>query len=93
MGDWVLSKGDLCELTETGDGPHGKEGPSCVLTFRAGSVTQEHEYSTMYVRGKESARLRGCIEWTRMPHTAVGARHARVCEVEDSDTTRVMPLR
>ncbi len=28
-----------------------------MLTFRAGTVTQEHKYSTMYGIGKDSARL------------------------------------
>ena len=57
VGDMVLSKGQLCELTAIGEGLCGNEGPSCVLAFRAGTVTQEHKYSTMYVIGKDSARL------------------------------------
>ena len=48
VGDMVLSKGQLCELTAIGEGLCGNEGPSCVLAFRAGTVTQEHKYSTMY---------------------------------------------
>ncbi len=57
VGDMVLSKGQLCELTTIGEGLCGNEGPSCVLAFRAGTVTQEHKYSTMYSIGKDSARL------------------------------------
>jgi hypothetical protein len=57
VGDMVLSKGQLCELTAIGEGLCGNEGPSCVLAFRAGTVTQEHKYSTMYGIGKDSARL------------------------------------
>jgi hypothetical protein len=37
----VLSKGQLCELTTIGEGLCDTEDPSCVLTFRADSVTQE----------------------------------------------------
>jgi hypothetical protein len=44
-------------LTAIGEGLCGNEGPSCVFAFRAGTVTQEHKYSTMYGIGKDSARL------------------------------------
>jgi hypothetical protein len=43
VGDMVLSKGQLCKLTSIGDDLCGNEGPSCVLTFRVGTVTQEHK--------------------------------------------------
>jgi hypothetical protein len=57
VGDMVLSKGQLCELTAIGEGLCVNEGPSCVVAFRAGAVTQEHRYSSMYGIGKDSARL------------------------------------
>ena len=59
-GDKVLSHGDSCKLTRIFvrcDEEYGEEGPPCVLTFRAGEVTEEHSYKSMYGKGEGSARL------------------------------------
>ncbi len=55
----MLSQGDVCELTRI-DGnydDYGEEGPPCVLTFRAGGVSQQHEYKCMFGKGTGSVRL------------------------------------
>ena len=67
VGDMVLSKGQLCELTAIGEGLCGNEGPSCVLAFRAGTVTQEHKYSTeeVQVGHPPVPGVQGCAFWER----------------------------
>ena len=60
VGDWVLSHGNLCQLTSIGeDDPssYAEEGPSCGLTFTVGDVTQQHSYLCRYGKGDGSVRL------------------------------------
>jgi hypothetical protein len=57
-GDIVLSHGNLCVLKSIGENNDcGAEGPSCVLTFSAGDITQEYSYRCMFGKGDGSARL------------------------------------
>jgi hypothetical protein len=58
VGDIVLSHGNLCVLKSIGENDNcGAEGPSCVLTFSAGDITQEYSYRCMFGKGDGSARL------------------------------------
>jgi hypothetical protein len=53
VGNMVLSKGQLCELTDIGEGMCGKEGPSCVVAFRAdtGRTRSSHTGRTRSSQG------------------------------------------
>ncbi len=86
VGDMVLLKGQLCELTGIGEGVFGNEGPSCVLVFRAGTVTQEHKYSTMYGIGKDSARLK------RPPPSLTPGGHAQRKDTVSERTRQLVKL-
>ena len=58
VGDIALSHGNLCVLKSIGENDNcGAGGPSCVLTFSAGDITQEYSYRSMFGKGDGSARL------------------------------------
>jgi hypothetical protein len=60
VGDWVLSHGNLCQLTsivEDDPSSPAEDGASCVLQFTAGDVSQQHSYLCMYGNGDGNARL------------------------------------
>jgi hypothetical protein len=58
VGDIVLSHRNLCVLKSIGGNDNcGAEGPSCVLTFSAGDITQEYSYRCVFGKGDGNDRL------------------------------------